>query len=568
MDRLKIVILIIMVSVILFNCTDEEKNPIPQILSISPESSIAHLPEFTLTVDGRDFVEGSVVVFDGKEKPTTYINPTQLSCIISSEDTKMDIVSNNNNAGNIQTREEQVSVAVRNPEPGGGDSGTSDFKIKENFEFESPRRVFESIATGWIGPMAIDNEDNLFMMLTEITFKKYRGTITPFLVKSEDKGDTWEKPEEITGFNDIGGYNLFTDDKGNIHIFYSNFEGRYLHLYHRIREKDGTWSEAVRISVDDKGALLNIPNHRPFVHGSKLVAIWTIVTPTYFQFPAYSISEDYGATWTKPVWIKDLWNAIWTNAVITDNGNISLVYAQYIPKGIYDYLIDIHTIHSTDNGSTWSDPVLLSNGAGRSFFPIVLYPGSGNDFKVFWIFQKTGGLVSGLNHYIDMLNTGKVNELLGEKISMTKVMDGTKRTKYPTFHVRMSGSENNGENWTPERNIVDFEYIGDWFDSYGFDVNTDRAGNINLVTNDSHILIGVAGKNGKKAKEEARSYFIRSIDGGLNWTAPVSFSDDPNLSATFISSDSKGNIYIMMSKTDQKRWYYFDMEPYFTRSIR
>jgi trimeric autotransporter adhesin len=87
---------------------DKHKNPIPVLTALSPTTATAGGPAFTLTVTGSGYVSGSVVLWNGAARPTTYVSRTQISAAIAASD----IAS----AGTAQ-------VSVRNPSPGGGTSG-------------------------------------------------------------------------------------------------------------------------------------------------------------------------------------------------------------------------------------------------------------------------------------------------------------------------------------------------------------------------------------------------------------------------------------------------------------
>jgi hypothetical protein len=87
-------------------------NQAPTISSIMPGSATAGGPAFTLTVNGTNFVSGSVVNFGGSAKTATYASTTQLMAAITAADIA--------NAGN-------VAVTVTNP--GGGTSNSVNFTV-------------------------------------------------------------------------------------------------------------------------------------------------------------------------------------------------------------------------------------------------------------------------------------------------------------------------------------------------------------------------------------------------------------------------------------------------------
>jgi hypothetical protein len=83
------------------------KNPLPMITDISPSSSAAGSDAFTLVVNGEGFVAGSVVRWNGEDRPTLFVSDTQLNAEIMSADIAV--------AGSAR-------VKVFNPSPGGGSS--------------------------------------------------------------------------------------------------------------------------------------------------------------------------------------------------------------------------------------------------------------------------------------------------------------------------------------------------------------------------------------------------------------------------------------------------------------
>jgi hypothetical protein len=91
-------------------------NPVPAISSLSPSSATAGGSAFTLTVDGSDFVTGSVVQWNGSSRTTTFVSSTQLTAAIPAADIAT--------AGTAQ-------VTVFNPAPGGGTSNAQTFTITE-----------------------------------------------------------------------------------------------------------------------------------------------------------------------------------------------------------------------------------------------------------------------------------------------------------------------------------------------------------------------------------------------------------------------------------------------------
>ena len=89
-------------------------NPVPTLTSLSPTSAAAGGAAFTLTVNGSNFISGSVVRWNGSGRATTFVGNTQLTAAILAGDIA--------NAGTAQ-------VTVFNPAPGGGTSSPLTFTV-------------------------------------------------------------------------------------------------------------------------------------------------------------------------------------------------------------------------------------------------------------------------------------------------------------------------------------------------------------------------------------------------------------------------------------------------------
>ncbi|MBL8205911.1 MAG: hypothetical protein JNM09_16875 [Blastocatellia bacterium] len=104
-------------------------NPAPTISSLDPPSTYNTLPAFTLTVNGTGFVgpNGSIVRWNGADRPTTFVSNTKLTAQISAAD-----------IAEVGT----AAVTVFNPTPGGGTSSAVNFVIEKLTGYEadvSPR---------------------------------------------------------------------------------------------------------------------------------------------------------------------------------------------------------------------------------------------------------------------------------------------------------------------------------------------------------------------------------------------------------------------------------------------
>jgi hypothetical protein len=89
-------------------------NPAPSLTSITPSSATAGGGAFTLTVNGTNFISGSVINWNGTALTTSFVSATQLTATVP--------------AANITTAG-TANVTVFTPSPGGGTSAASAFTV-------------------------------------------------------------------------------------------------------------------------------------------------------------------------------------------------------------------------------------------------------------------------------------------------------------------------------------------------------------------------------------------------------------------------------------------------------
>lgn len=95
------------------NFTVQPLNPQPTISSLAPNTAAVGTA-FNLTITGSGFINGSVIRWEGNNRPTTFINDTTLRAQIPASDL---------------TAAGSAEVIVVNPEPGGGTSNLARFTI-------------------------------------------------------------------------------------------------------------------------------------------------------------------------------------------------------------------------------------------------------------------------------------------------------------------------------------------------------------------------------------------------------------------------------------------------------
>jgi YVTN family beta-propeller protein len=120
-----------------------ESNPTPMITAISPKSAVAGGAAFTLTINGGNFVAGSMVNFGGSAPATTFVNSTQLTATVAAA-----------SIASIGT----MAVTVTNPAPGSGTSNAINFAITSGGNVATINTLYPSCAPA--GEQFVDSVDN------------------------------------------------------------------------------------------------------------------------------------------------------------------------------------------------------------------------------------------------------------------------------------------------------------------------------------------------------------------------------------------------------------------------
>jgi hypothetical protein len=121
------------------------QNPVPSIVTLSPNNYDQNGPAFTLSVIGSNFISGSVVQWGGSARPTTLISGNLLTAQISATD--------------VSTAA-STPVTVTNPSPGGGASNSKNFTVPCNIPApaaaasQTNAKVGAYFFDGWTGSLS------------------------------------------------------------------------------------------------------------------------------------------------------------------------------------------------------------------------------------------------------------------------------------------------------------------------------------------------------------------------------------------------------------------------------
>ncbi|MGB6431748.1 MAG: beta-propeller fold lactonase family protein [Candidatus Acidiferrales bacterium] len=125
------------------NPAPQALNPTPTITTISPNTTVVGGGAFTLTINGTDFVAGSIVNFGGSAIATTFGDSALLTATIPAA-----------SVASVGT----PAVTVTNPSPGGGTSVGMSFSITSTSPIPTVNLLYPSCAPA--GEQLVDSADN------------------------------------------------------------------------------------------------------------------------------------------------------------------------------------------------------------------------------------------------------------------------------------------------------------------------------------------------------------------------------------------------------------------------
>ena len=488
MKKLLLFMLILSVLIILPACDtgpspeEEEEppapNPTPTLSSISPTSKVAHMPAYTLTATGTDFITTSKIVFDGTEKTTSFVSATSLTCQIDPDDITTALSMTQDKSGFPEILDKNVSVLVRTPTPGGGDSSSVDFTIHDNFTFFVPKNVSNNSGDSYDPAIAVDSSGNINVVWEDDA----AGNDEVYFSRSQDGGSTWSAVINLSSTSDDSDDSCIAiDSSGNISVAWE--EGGFPdEIFFRCSQDNGaSWSAAVNISNtsgDSGDPAIAVDS------SGNINVVWEDDDPgnddTYF-----ARSEDNGSTWSQVKNVSNSGDNSRDPDIAVDNsGNINVVWRQSTPADN-----EVYYSRSTDNGATWVQGKNVSNNAADSWDPAIAVDSSGN-INVVWDELTPGNW--------DIYLSRSSNNGAGWSAAVN-ISNNSGDSEYPAIAVDSAGNLNvvwhddtsghediyfsrsidDGSTWTAFLNISNTAG-----DSYNPSIGVDSTGNINIVWED------------------------------------------------------------------------------------
>jgi hypothetical protein len=427
----KIIQVLMWAAVSIFFCACP--NPVPVVSSISPDTKLAHLPTFVLTVYGSDFASGSEIVFNGIGKTTTRVSSTELTCEVDPND--------------IATGPMNIPVLVRSPN--GDDSNSVNLAVVPNPNFTLATNLSNNPETSLQPDIAVSPNGQITSVwkdafvpggpATEIVLRRSTDGgatwdakvnvsnnatisfepsigVSPdngicvvwpdeapvneeiYFSRSTDNGATWPMAQNIS--NNTGDSNhprIIIDGSGTIFVVWHDETPGQQDIYFSASADAGlNWTTAVNVS--NSGNVSRYPDLAVGMSGGVFI-VWEEQLPGAWPEVYFSRSNSGGASWSTPV---SLTPGIMSGAVkiaADDFGNLHVVYSGYL-----NY--EVCYLRSPSQGNNWTPPINLSTPFVSEYSPCIATDSAGN-INVVWAHFKTEGRGS------DMVYRRSINNGLG-----------------------------------------------------------------------------------------------------------------------------------------------------------
>ena len=470
----------------------EEENPIPVLTAVTPTSCVSHIPAFEMEVEGSDFVEGATIVFRGNEMDTTFVDSNHLTCQIQPDDTLLSAAAQaghyDREVGSVQAAD--ALVKVRNPSPGGGDSNTMDFSIRENYTFSQPVELeWRDPVLDKIDSMVVEPEGRI-----NVLYHRYSSPDDLFfynliyLRQSIDGGKSWDDRLQITKdpTNCPYGAQFMVDGAGIMHSGHCRSSGRV--YYHQSTDNGYHWTTPVELDYE-VSELLYYWGTRFRMDVDPAGVIHILLKDSFVETARrnimYARSEDNGGHWS----FRQMSFKGYEPSIACDGTD--RVYAVWLHPKDWSVNSELHIAFSgsNDGGLTWSDTQVFSRDLEYNYN------------------KNLRMAVNPKNHHVYLIYSFKNNPLKD------------------WYRVYFRRSTDFGRTWSAP---IALTPAGEWSD-WG-QLVVDSAGNINAFYTRQRFV-----------------FCRRSTDGGLSWTTEVSLTPAMQAPApTYnVGIDESGHISVL-----------------------
>lgn len=489
----------------MISCSEgEDNNPVPVLSSISPSSSVANMPGFSLVLRGSNFVQNSTVNFGGSSKSATFVSSTELHCQINPADIPGSAVYNGTDTGDINLMNSNTNVYVVNPSPGGGNSNTMVFTVQSNPEYMTQTNISNDNYESSHTRIGIDAQNSLDVVW-DIALPAGNSKI--IFTRSTDRGITWSSQVSVSAEkSDATRPDIAVKSTGELNVVWMENLSQYDVYFGRSTDNGATWTTPLNISntltVDSYYPAVAVDNY------GNLNVVWIenrrmSTNNVWLRDIYFSRSTNGGTVWSAPALLYET-KCVCPPAIAVDSaGRIFVAYrfGELADEG------EILVISSGDGGTSWSSPKLVSVGAGDAINPSLAVDSNGyvnlawqqivsGDYDIFH--ARSTDLGANWNQPVNVSQTyGESRRPSITVDSLGNLIISWDDNTLGGEDVFQSRSANNGATWSEYTNIS--LNAGDSWDS---DNVVDSGCNVCIVWLD-------------KTPGSTEIYFIKSVIAGL-----------------------------------------------------
>ncbi len=324
-------------------------NTVLTLSSLTPDTKVYHMPDFTLTATGANFTESTVIVFNGIQKSTVVMSEEELQCRIFLQD--------------IATGGVSIPVVAWDT-VSGKKSGTLYFNVKLLHDFPNYFKVSDQVSQNCPisrnGKIDVDLEKNINIVWGECDPVDLEGYV--YFIRSEDLGLTWIKMHELPQPCNLGNfYPAIAVDTSNINIVYArqtSSDGLYDLYFLRSTDRGDSWSSLINLTwnfaIYAKYSDIGLYNYNI----DKIAVVFNSYMLTAECNIFFIHSDDAGSSWSAPVNISNTPEHSRLERMAVDTGGrVSVVW---LDSSLTSNSSQIFFNHSPDFGVSWGNPIMLS----------------------------------------------------------------------------------------------------------------------------------------------------------------------------------------------------------------
>jgi hypothetical protein len=346
-----------MLALLLFNFSgcktggEEAENPVPVLTSLSPWAKAAHMPSFTLTVNGSDFIAGSQIIFNGTARETVFVSSEQLTCTIDTGDLTTGSTVSAPQTSAAQNGDVSIGVTVRNPAPGGGDSEHLLFTIVNDMSFLVPFRFLYG-DDDFVEP-SLDTDASGVIYLVFKSISNDTGDKNIYIINSFNGGESWDNSAPV--YQTAGSCSnprIAVDSQGNVNMACFT-EGRL--FFTRSTGDNFNWSSLAPLSSP---AILPDEIFEPGIAvdpDGNICTVWAQQERGGNVAVYFTRSSDNGVSWSPAIDIFTGWtpyNSVYSPVIAVDNN--SGVYVTWTAKADGGAGEHVFFNYSHDSGANWN----------------------------------------------------------------------------------------------------------------------------------------------------------------------------------------------------------------------